>query len=146
MAKEPFKPTELPPIFIKQLMKARGIKSKDIAETIGTTEATISRKLNGKRGLELVWLQAFAKALGLHVSDLFVPPRNPDPDISGDDQILAALHRIKGLNDRGIELAFTVITNHLSANPPPTPSSSGAGDQSDTSTPHHGSAASRAKS
>lgn len=53
------------------------------------------------------------------------------PPIRSDDEIIETLGRIEGLDARGVELAFSVISNHLLAtNRSPKPSPDGADDQS----------------
>ena len=77
---------------------------------------------------------------------VFLPPERDLGRVADDDEILALLRRIGGLDDRGVELAFTVISNHLSVSRSPRPSSSSADDRPDTSTPRRGSASSRPRS
>lgn len=114
MERKRSEPTELPELFIREWMAAKGIKGKDLADPMGTTEATVSRLLNGKRGMSLEWLYAFAKALGLSVADLFIAPGRKPP-ITGDTEILATLARIDGLRESDIDLVYGVIKNALGA-------------------------------
>ncbi|MEJ8308565.1 helix-turn-helix domain-containing protein [Agrobacterium larrymoorei] len=66
-------------IFIEELMEANKLKNKDVAEKMGTTDATISRLLNGQRGIDLDWLHKFAKALDVPLWKLFRRPGSDEP-------------------------------------------------------------------
>ena len=142
------RPTDKQPdgVFIIERMEKARLNNKLIAEKMETSDVNVSRLLTGKRGLDLDWLRAFAAALNVHVSELFLPPERDLGRVADDDEILALLRRIGGLDDRGVELAFTVISNHLSVSRSPRPSSSPADDRPDTSTPRRGSASSRPRS
>lgn len=55
-------------------MKYPRVTGEVLAARMGTTAATVSRLLNGRRKLSLEWIYAFAKALEVPVSALFSPP------------------------------------------------------------------------
>lgn len=79
MASKPHEPTELPPLYIRERMNAASprVTGEVLAERMGTTPATISRLLNGKRKMTLEWLYAFSRALGVPIAELFSPPSEP---------------------------------------------------------------------
>ncbi|MXN51877.1 hypothetical protein GR158_12165 [Shinella sp. AETb1-6] len=130
-------------VFIIERMETEGLNNKLIAEKMDTSDVNVSRLLTGKRGLDLGWLQAFAAALNVHVSELFLHPQRDMGRKASDEEILALLRRVPGLDDRGVELAFTVISNHLSVSRSPKPSSSSVDDQSGTPSPRRGSSSSQ---
>jgi len=132
-------------VFIIERMEKESLNNKLIAEKMETSDVNVSRLLTGKRGLDLGWLQAFADALNVHVSELFLPPDRDLSRVADDAEILALLRRIGGLDDRGVELAFTVISNHLSVSRPPKPSSASVDDQPGTPIGRRGSASSRSQ-
>lgn len=63
-------------IFIEELMEIKGLKKKDLAERMETTDATVSRLLTGERGLDLDWFHRIANALEVPLALLFQPPGN----------------------------------------------------------------------
>lgn len=66
---------------MKRYRKAQDIRQEELAETIGVSQATVQRWENGKREPSHADLEALAKALGVHVADLFREgPSNPIPD------------------------------------------------------------------
>lgn len=74
MAKTDTEPTELPPLYIRERMAKPRVTGEALAERMGTTPATVSRLLNGRRKMTLEWLFAFSKALGTPIEDFFTPP------------------------------------------------------------------------
>ena len=133
-------------VFIIELMDERGLTNKKISELMGTTETKVSRLLTGKRGLDLNWLHLFAKALGVHISELFIPPGPKADRVPDEKEVMAILRRISGLSGRGIELAFVAVTNFLAANPPTKPSEAYVGDQSEHANHPRESSSSRTRS
>lgn len=86
MAIENDEPTEVPPLYIRERMKALGITGEKLAELMNTTPATVSRLLNGKRQMSLGWLFAFARALNTPIEMLFSQPgtitlKSPESDL-----------------------------------------------------------------
>lgn len=86
-------PTELPKLFIQERMKAATprITGDLLAERMGTTPATISRLLNGRRKMTLEWLYAFSKALNAPIASLFAPPSEEPSASSPEVQLRSAL-------------------------------------------------------
>lgn len=61
------------PNFIKAARKNNGITAKQLADKIGTTEATMSRLESGKQSLSQDWLLKISDALGIEVFELLTP-------------------------------------------------------------------------
>lgn len=96
--------------------------------------AVISDQKNGtsKASATTMKLNQIEKVLGIELAMNAV-----DSKISGDAAILAALKRIEGLDQRGVELAFSVITSHIAVNRRTKPSQADADGQSGNAIPHH---------
>lgn len=56
---------------VKELLKSRGLTAKELASRLGITEAALSSSLSGNPTLDR--LNAIADALGVPVTELFVP-------------------------------------------------------------------------
>lgn len=56
---------------IKEILKSKGITSKELASRLGLSEGALSQSLNGNPTLER--LKQIASALGVPVSELFEP-------------------------------------------------------------------------
>lgn len=59
-------------IGIKQNMIAKGLYQKSVAERAGFTEQQFSDMLNGRKVIRAEYLPDIAKAIGVHIGDLFV--------------------------------------------------------------------------
>jgi plasmid maintenance system antidote protein VapI len=99
-------------IFIKELMEAKGLKNKDVAEAIGTSDVNVSRLLSGQRGLDLEWLHAFARALDVQTWQLFQPPTD-HAKVSGEKEVKAILRRIDGLPDDAVNPVWRLISGYI---------------------------------
>ncbi|KNY13116.1 hypothetical protein AKG11_31085 [Shinella sp. SUS2] len=99
-------------IFIKELMEARGLRNKDIAEAIGTSDVNVSRLLSGQRGIDLDWLHAFARALDVPLWELFQPPGR-NGKVSGEVEVKALLKRIDGLPEEAINHVWRLIAGYV---------------------------------
>jgi transcriptional regulator with XRE-family HTH domain len=55
---------------IRELRKKLGLTARNLAERVGTTEATISRIESGKQNLTQTWLQKISQALGVTIIEL----------------------------------------------------------------------------
>lgn len=73
---------------IKEILKERGLSLKDLAETMGISNVTLSVSINGNPTLKT--LSNIAEALNVHITDLF----EKDP-ISGIIVINEVTHRIE---------------------------------------------------
>lgn len=56
---------------VKELLKSKGLTAKELASRLGITEAALSSSLSGNPTLDR--LNAIADALGVPVTELFVP-------------------------------------------------------------------------
>jgi transcriptional regulator with XRE-family HTH domain len=104
--------TEPKGVFIKQLMEARGLKNKDVAEVMETSDVNVSRLLSGQRGLDLDWLTAFARALDVPLWELFQPP-SLTGKVSGEAAVKAHLKKIDGLPDDAINPVWRLISGYI---------------------------------
>ena len=79
-----------PRIYIDEWMATKpGLDRKRLAERMGTTPGTITKKLQEPWKIDAIWLERFREALGLaSVTDLFRDPAAPTPD-----------EMLKGLNE-----------------------------------------------
>lgn len=70
-----------PRLYIREWMdEVPGLDQKRLAERMGTTPGTISKKLAKPEKIDAEWLEGFRLGLGLReVSDLFRDPKAPTP-------------------------------------------------------------------
>lgn len=61
---------------IKEVLKAKGITAKELAAKIGISEGALSLAINGNPTVET--LDKIASALGVEVSELFVPSNSKE--------------------------------------------------------------------
>jgi len=82
-------------IYLCEWREFRGLTQEQVAERIGTTKGTISKKENEWQKVDVMWLAAFADALNIEVQDLYSHPEKPTfsdllrrtgRDISKEDQ------------------------------------------------------------
>ena len=59
---------------VKEILKAKGVSQKKLAESIGVAEISLSRSINGNPSLDT--LEKIASALEVPVSDLFEQSEN----------------------------------------------------------------------
>lgn len=74
---------------LKDIREARDLTQAQIAEMVGTAPATISRLESGAMQMTEVWARRIAKALNLHLSEVFgevVPPAYPGMAVLGEVQ------------------------------------------------------------
>ncbi len=99
----------------------RAIGKKD---TVRNWRRSVADGVDGSASFQNV--QAILAAIGVEVK-----LGDAKPPIRSGDEIIETLGRIEGLDARGVELAFSVISNHLLATSRlPKPSPDGADDQS----------------
>lgn len=106
-------PIELPPLFIRERMANPRVTGETLAERMGTTPATVSRLINGKRKMTLEWLYAFAKALDTPIASLFTAPGD-EPKVRGDREVRRLIGRIDGFPSDAIEPVLVFINAYLS--------------------------------
>jgi hypothetical protein len=102
----------------------RAIGKKD---TIRNWRRSVADGVDGSASFQNV--QAILGAIGVEVK--LGDTRSP---IRSGDEVIEALKRIEGLDERGVEVAFSVISSHLRATTGqlPKPSQVDAGDQSES--------------
>lgn len=127
-------PTDLPPVFIKERMKYPRITGEVLAERMGTTPATISRLINGKRKLTLEWMFAFAKALDVPISALFTPPQH-DGRVRSEADVSKLLEQIAFIPEGDGHRAYKVLISVFGEDDE-TPSQTPAHDQSSPASLH----------
>jgi hypothetical protein len=120
----------------------------------GETMTELSRRVTGKKDTIRNWrrsreegiessasfqnVQAILAAIGTEVK-----LGDTSPLIRSDEEILSVLKRIEGLDSRGVEVAFSVISNHLRVNQPPRSSQGVSDGQSETANPRRESSSSQ---
>jgi transcriptional regulator with XRE-family HTH domain len=104
--------SELKGVYIKDLMEAKGLKNKDVAEAMGTSDVNVSRLLSGQRGLDLDWLNSFARALEVPLWKLFQPPTD-HKKASGEAEVKAVLRTIDGLPEEAINPVWRLISGYI---------------------------------
>lgn len=144
MAAKDDEPTELPPLYIREYMKALGVTGEKLAEQMGTTPATVSRLLNGKRQMTVAWLYAFSKALGVSIENLFRRPgaisfKSPETDLRS--ALLAF-----GVDGSQLDRALGVIRGGFIKAPEGSPEQTPSDDQSPPASHPHELEPSRSKS
>lgn len=98
-------------IYLKEWREWKGWTQQDLADRMDTTKQTVSRVESGSRDWSKGYLEAMAYCLDCEVPDLFRRPDQSHRPIAGAQNILETLKRIEGLDERGVEVAFTVITS-----------------------------------
>ena len=81
---------------IKELLKERGLASKDLAQYLDITENSISMIINGKRQPRFEVLENIAERLGVEVWQLF---KGSDKAVNGFIEYQGTLHRIQTRRD-----------------------------------------------
>lgn len=76
---------------LKEILKEKGITSKDLAEFINVTPATVSNIIKGKSFPKPELLLNIAKVLNVDIKDLFHSTEEPEPEtiyiLRGDEFI-----------------------------------------------------------
>lgn len=62
---------------IRTAIAQKGLMKRYVAEQSGFTEQQFSDMLNGRKVIKAEYLPAIAKAIGVHISDLFVDAGQP---------------------------------------------------------------------
>lgn len=81
---------------IKELRDERGLTQDELGELMGTTGATVQRLETSKRGLSQKWLEAAAKALGVHIYEIL---EQKPPDWEG----IPVIGKVQGGNWREVD-------------------------------------------
>lgn len=81
---------------IKELLKEKGIKAKDLAANLGIAENSLSRIITERQQPRFELLQQIADRLGVEVWQLF---KGSDKAVSGFVEYQGALYRIQTKKD-----------------------------------------------
>ena len=65
---------------IRAIRKKKGLRLRQMAECMGTTETTLSRLTSGTQNLTIDWLEKISEALGVGFADLVPPTHEPTRD------------------------------------------------------------------
>lgn len=63
------------PILLRRLREERGYSVRELAQRAGVGFVTVSRIENGRMNPTVATLEKLAKGLGVHITDMFAPPR-----------------------------------------------------------------------
>lgn len=100
---------------LKSLIESRGINQKWLADKAGTTEATISRYINGIHQPQMSVVIAIAKALDVSIDYLCgltsMPGRKADHD---DDELLILIRCYNRVSDRDKKLLWGILEDYMS--------------------------------
>lgn len=61
---------------IKEIMKNRGVKGMDLAQSVGISNVSLSNILTGKFNPSIDTLERIAEALNVELYELFAPSKN----------------------------------------------------------------------
>jgi len=81
---------------LKEILKQKGISGKSLAETVGITETSLSRIINGDQQPRFELLLQIAKALDVDIRDLFIPTKENENPTEALQKVIDELERIKG--------------------------------------------------
>jgi len=104
---------------IREFRQARKLTTYQLAELVGTTQATIHRLETGKRKLTVDWMKRIATALGVKPEDLIAPTivQQAGDDVmpyQPDDEVVR--HALKGSN-RQLWKVVEPSLDYLNINP-----------------------------
>jgi transcriptional regulator with XRE-family HTH domain len=125
------KMTEQLIFWIKSGLKRTGKTQSGLADHLGVAHPQITQILKGSRAVKVSELPKIAEFIETNTPVNFV-----EPPIRGDKEILHTLHRIEGLDQRGVEVVFSVIDTVINR-PPAKSEQSSSDDQLELSTPRH---------
>lgn len=125
---------------VRQALKDRGMTMKAASRAAGKGETFVRDMLERGRSPSVDSFISLSRSIGIPVSVLL---GEEAPPIRTTGEILAFLHRIEGLNERGVELAMMAIETARQASLTPTPEQTAAGDQSVPANRPHASEPSR---
>jgi transcriptional regulator with XRE-family HTH domain len=86
-----------PVVFLREWREKMGLTQEELAERMGTTKATVSRKETGGRGIKLEYLAEVAAALRIETRDLLRHPDRPTADDLMRDATPEEQRRIRGV-------------------------------------------------
>lgn len=108
---------ETPRHYVREWRKFRKLTQERLAEKTPFTTGAISQLETGRTKYTQDMIEALAIALECKPGDVISrDPYVQDPPIQGEENIRSMLGRIKGLNDKDVDVALAVITNALQVN------------------------------
>ncbi len=116
--------------WIKSGLKRTGKTQSGLAEHLGLAHPQITQILKGSRAVKVNELPKIAEFI-----ETASPLRFDEVPIQSDKEILQTLHRIEGLDQRGVEVVFSVIDTVINRQPSK-PAQSSSDDQLELATPH----------
>lgn len=115
--------------WIKSGLKRTGKTQSGLAEHLGLAHPQITQILKGSRAVKVSELPKIAEFI-----EAASPLSFDEPPIRSDSEILQTLHRIEGLDQRGVEVVFSVIDTVINRQPSKQEQSS-SDDQHELATP-----------
>ena len=116
--------------WIKSGLKRTGKTQSGLAEHLGLAHPQITQILKGSRAVKVNELPKIAEFI-----ETASPLRFDEVPIQSDKEILQTLHRIEGLDQRGVEVVFSVIDTVINRQPSK-PAQSSSDDQLELATLH----------
>ena len=116
--------------WIKSGLKRTGKTQSGLAEHLGLAHPQITQMLKGSRAVKVNELPKIAEFI-----ETASPLHFDEVPIQSDKEILQTLQRIKGLDQRGVEVVFSVIDTVINRQPSK-PAQSSSDDQLELATPH----------
>jgi transcriptional regulator with XRE-family HTH domain len=81
---------------LKEVLKQKGISGKSLAETVGITETSLSRIINGDQQPRFELLLQIAEALDVDIRELFNATKEEQNPTEALQKVIEELERIKG--------------------------------------------------
>lgn len=123
--------------YLTKWREFRGLNQSQAADAANISRTLLSKMENGHSPYLQQHIEALADLYRCSPSDLIgQDPKLPLAPIQSDQAILDTLKRIEGLDQRGVEVVFSVIDTFIQR-PPAKQEPSSADDQLETSTHHH---------
>ncbi|MCF7647286.1 helix-turn-helix domain-containing protein [Bacillus subtilis] len=116
--------------WIKSGLKRTGKTQSALAEHLGLAHPQITQILKGSRAVKVNELPKIAEFI-----ETASPLHFDEVPIQSDKEILQTLHRIEGLDQRGVEVVFSVIDTVINRQPSK-PARSSSDDQLELATLH----------
>lgn len=105
-----------------------------ISLAVGLGVNTVNELRNTDKSPSIEKVLKLAEELGLNLGYVFWGGEPDQSPIRGDKEILQTLHRIEGLDQRGVEVVFSVIDTVINRQPSK-PAQSSSDDQLELATP-----------
>lgn len=84
---------------IKEILKSKGITSKELAARLGKAPQYLSNITNGGKGASLSTLSEIADALDVDMGELFAPSKSPAPDFTALIRFKGNLYQASSIDD-----------------------------------------------